>query len=57
MRPEAEQMANGLVLVVEDEVRIARQARDYLVKSGFRVLVAGDGTTALAMAGSGDPRP
>lgn len=39
-----------LVLVVEDEPQIARQAHDYLVKSGFRVQIAGDGKTALAIA-------
>ncbi len=48
-------MVDDLVLVVEDEPRIARQARDYLVKSGFRVLVTGDGNTALAMASSERP--
>ncbi len=43
-------MASDVILVVEDEPKIARQARDYLVKSGFRVLIAGDGRTALDMA-------
>jgi two-component system alkaline phosphatase synthesis response regulator PhoP len=40
----------GLVLVVDDEPKIVRQARDYLENSGFRVVSAGDGTTALALA-------
>jgi two-component system alkaline phosphatase synthesis response regulator PhoP len=40
----------GLILVVDDEPKIVKQARDYLENSGFRVLVAGDGQTALAIA-------
>lgn len=43
-------MAADVILVVEDEPKIARQAHDYLVKSGFQVLIAGDGRTALDMA-------
>ena len=43
-------MVADVILVVEDEPKIARQARDYLVKSGFRVLIAGDGRTALEIA-------
>ncbi|MCB9154786.1 MAG: response regulator transcription factor [Caldilineae bacterium] len=37
-----------LILVVEDEPKIAKLARDYLEQGGYRVLAAGDGTTALA---------
>jgi len=48
-------MPSDLILIVEDEPKIARQARDYLVKSGYRALVAGDGKTALAMARSERP--
>jgi two-component system alkaline phosphatase synthesis response regulator PhoP len=40
----------GLILVVDDEPKIVKQAQDYLENSGFRVLAAGDGPTALAMA-------
>jgi two-component system alkaline phosphatase synthesis response regulator PhoP len=40
----------GLILVVDDEPKIVKQARDYLENSGFRVLEAGDGQTALAVA-------
>jgi DNA-binding response OmpR family regulator len=40
----------ALILVIEDEPKIATLARDYLVKNGFRVLLAGDGRTGLAMA-------
>ena len=40
----------GLILVVDDEPKIVKQARDYLENSGFHVLAAGDGQTALAMA-------
>jgi len=41
---------NGMILVVDDEPKIVKQARDYLEKSGFRVVTAGDGETALAVA-------
>ena len=39
-----------LILVIEDEPQIARLARDYLEKHGYRVLVAGDGVSGLAVA-------
>jgi DNA-binding response OmpR family regulator len=39
-----------LILVVDDEPKVARLARDYLEKSGFRTLSAADGQTALAIA-------
>ena len=38
------------VLVVEDEMKIARLVRDYLHRAGFDVLEATDGPTALALA-------
>jgi two-component system alkaline phosphatase synthesis response regulator PhoP len=41
---------NELILVVDDEPKIVKQARDYLENSGFRVVSAADGTTALAIA-------
>ena len=41
---------NKVILVVDDEPKIVKQARDYLERSGFRVLAAGDGKTALAQA-------
>jgi two-component system alkaline phosphatase synthesis response regulator PhoP len=41
---------NETILVVDDEPKIVKQARDYLEKGGFRVIAAGDGKTALAMA-------
>jgi two-component system alkaline phosphatase synthesis response regulator PhoP len=41
---------NELILVVDDEVEIIKLARDYLLRASFRVLSAGDGVTALAMA-------
>ena len=40
----------AVILVVDDEPKIVRLARDYLEKNGFRVLSASDGPTALAMA-------
>jgi DNA-binding response OmpR family regulator len=39
-----------LILVVEDEMKIARLVRDYLQHAGFEVIVAGDGEAALASA-------
>jgi CheY-like chemotaxis protein len=47
---QEEQHMNELVLVVDDEEKIARLARDYLEQSGFRVMTAGDGAAALAVA-------
>jgi len=41
---------NEVILVVDDEPKIVKQARDYLARSGFRVFAAGDGKTALAQA-------
>ena len=41
---------NELVLVVDDEQKIVRIARDYLEQSGFRVLSASNGPLALAAA-------
>jgi len=39
-----------LILVVDDEPKIVRLARDYLAKNGFRVITAADGQSALATA-------
>jgi DNA-binding response OmpR family regulator len=39
---------NELILVVDDEPKVVKLARDYLVKNGFRVISAGDGLGALA---------
>jgi DNA-binding response OmpR family regulator len=44
-----------LILVVDDEPKIVRLARDYLEKNGFRVISAGDGISALAAARSERP--
>ena len=41
---------NELILVIDDEPKIVKQARDYLERGGFRVASASDGKTALAMA-------
>ncbi len=38
------------VLVVEDEMKIARLVRDYLHQAGFAVIEASDGSTALSLA-------
>lgn len=39
-----------LILVVDDEPKVARLARDYLEKNGFRVVTAADGQSALTIA-------
>jgi len=39
-----------LILVVDDEPKVARLARDYLEKNGFRVTTAADGQSALTVA-------
>jgi two-component system, OmpR family, alkaline phosphatase synthesis response regulator PhoP len=44
-----------VVLVVEDEMNIARLVRDYLEHGGFDVLVAGDGESALASVRGAHP--
>jgi two-component system, OmpR family, alkaline phosphatase synthesis response regulator PhoP len=41
---------NETILVVDDEPKITKLAQDYLERGGFRVLVAGDGPFALALA-------
>ena len=41
---------NELILVVDDEPKIVRLARDYLEQSNFRVLPVSDGPSALAAA-------
>jgi len=43
------------ILVVEDEMAIARVARDYLEHAGYEVVVAGDGNAALSSARSAKP--
>jgi len=43
------------VLVVEDEMKIARLVRDYLHQAGFAVLEAADGASALAIARAEKP--
>jgi len=40
---------SDLILVVDDEPKIVKLARDYLDKSGYRVSSAADGTTAMAL--------
>ena len=43
------------ILLVEDEMKIARVVRDYLERAGFEVVVVGDGESALASARVGRP--
>lgn len=44
-----------LILIVDDEPKIQRIAREYFERSGFEVLTAGDGHSALSLARSRDP--
>lgn len=46
---------NERILVVDDEPKIVKLARDYLERSGYVVLTAGDGRSALTMARSEKP--
>lgn len=39
-----------VILVVDDEPKVVRLARDYLEKNGFRVITAADGQSAIATA-------
>ncbi len=41
---------NEIILVVDDESKIVKLARDYLERSGFQVVTATDGATALTVA-------
>ena len=43
------------ILVVEDEMKIARLVRDYLEHAGFEVLVVGEGGAAIASARGARP--
>jgi DNA-binding response OmpR family regulator len=43
------------ILIVEDEMKIARLVRDYLEVAGFEVIVAGEGGAALASARGSKP--
>jgi two-component system, OmpR family, alkaline phosphatase synthesis response regulator PhoP len=43
------------ILVVEDEMKIARLVRDYLEHAGFEVIVAGDGGAAVSSARGSKP--
>ncbi|MBN1876074.1 MAG: response regulator transcription factor [Anaerolineae bacterium] len=46
---------NETILIVDDEPKIVKQARDYLERGGFRVLASGDGQRALALAAQERP--
>ncbi len=43
------------ILVVDDEANLVELVRDYLQREGYRVLVAGDGPTALDLARTQQP--
>ena len=42
------QMSGETILVVDDEPKIVKTVRAYLEETGYRVVAAGDGRTALA---------
>jgi DNA-binding response OmpR family regulator len=46
---------NEIILVVDDEAKIVKLARDYLERDGFRVISAGNGAAALAAFRSEQP--
>lgn len=46
---------NNVILVVDDEPKIVKLAQDYLERSGYKVLSANDGQTALAIARTDRP--
>ena len=46
---------NETILVIDDEPKIVKLARDYLERGGFRVVTAAEGTTALARRATNDP--
>jgi two-component system alkaline phosphatase synthesis response regulator PhoP len=46
---------NETILVVDDEPKITRLARDYLEQSGYKVIIASDGLAALQAARSEHP--
>ncbi len=48
-------MVERTILVVEDEPQIVEVVRDYLERSGFRVIAARDGATALRIVRSERP--
>ena len=43
------------ILIIEDEPKVARVARDYLEKNNYRVEIASDGQSGLSMARSQKP--
>ncbi len=46
---------NELILVIDDEPKIVKLARDYLEKSNYRVMAAENGNTAVAIARADKP--
>ena len=48
-------MSAKTILVVEDEMKIARLVRDYLEHGGFEVVVASDGESAVSAARGSKP--
>ena len=48
--PEAQAAANGPILIVEDDRATAELVRLYLIRDGYSVVVAADGTEGLRLA-------
>jgi two-component system alkaline phosphatase synthesis response regulator PhoP len=48
-------MATRTIAVIDDEPGIVQIARDYLERSGFRVVAAGDGSSALRVIRAEQP--
>ena len=46
---------SDLILIVDDEPKIVKLARDYLERGGFQVTTAANGPTALAIAKADKP--
>ena len=44
-------MSDITVLVVDDEVRMRKLIKDFLMQKGYAILEAGDGEEALSVSG------
>jgi DNA-binding response OmpR family regulator len=55
MRADRSTRLTGTVLIVDDEAKLRRLVREYLVRDGFTVLEAGTGGRALELLAAEDP--
>ena len=51
----AKRSMNETILVIDDEPKIVKLARDYLERGGYRVVTAAEGTTAVARRATNGP--